>query len=871
MITRLIVRIVDSCAQHKWATLVLGMLLMIGCSLFAVTRFQINTDVEALIAQDLPWHRRQAELERAFPQRAVTVVVEGRTAEGATLAADRLADSLRNDRAHIRQLNRPDAGLTLEGNGLLYSSEADLKQLIAGLTTAKPLLRGLASDPSLRGVVNMLTSVVQSGQVGLDRLARPLAQASETLKDVLAGRPATFSWQALLQGHDLPLSLRRHFIEVSPVLNFDQLQPGRAATQAIRGAAHELALKRDYDATVAPTGQVPMNDEQFSVIRESALRDTLAAVFGVIVVLWLALRSWKLIVAVLFSLAVGLAATAALGLLMVGSFNLISIAFFVLFVGLGVDFGIQLSVRYRAERHEIGDLRKALRNAAHKAGDPLALAAAATAVAFFAFLPTSYRGLSELGLIAGFGMILAFVSSITMVPAALMLLAPAGEAAPIGFPRLAPLDNFLQRHRKIVLAVTAAVILAGLPLLFQLRFDFNPINLQNPSSPAVATYRKLQQDPLAASLDAELLAANLEDADQQAKRLSALPEVARTSTLSTFIPAQQDGKLAILHQARSDLGPALRIREETEAPTDEQTVAALQSAAKALQEAARADEGEGGTAARDLAGLLEQLANADAAARERAALAFIQPLTYDLQALRSGLSASRVTRDTLPPDLKRDWVLPDGRARVQISPRGNANDADVLRGFARAVLAAAPVASGAAISYYESSRTVTGAFVEAGLLALLAITALLYIALRRIGDVLLTLIPLLVAGLLALEIMVIWGLPLNFANIVALPLLLGVGVAFKIYYIMAWRAGKTHLLQSALTQAVVFSALTNAVAFGSMWASEYPGMSSMGRLMALSLLCTMTAAVLFQPVLMGQPRDVKPFARECPEAPPAAE
>lgn len=183
--------------------------------------------------------------------------------------------------------------------------------------------------------------------------------------------------------------------------------------------------------------------------------------------------------------------------------------------------------------------------------------------------------------------------------------------------------------------------------------------------------------------------------------------------------------------------------------------------------------------------------------------------------------------------------------RVQISPRGNANDPDVLRGFARAVLAAAPAASGAAINYYESSRIVTGAFAETGTLALLAIAALLYIALRRIGDVLLTLIPLLVAGLLALEIVVIWGLPTNFANIVALPLLLGVGVAFKIYYIMAWRAGNTHLLQSALAQAVVFSALTNAVAFGSMWASEYPGMSSMGKLMALSLLCTMMAAVLF--------------------------
>ena len=174
------------------------------------------------------------------------------------------------------------------------------------------------------------------------------------------------------------------------------------------------------------TGEVPMNDDQFAVIRYSAVRDTLTAVFGVLIVLWLALRSWKIIAAVFFSLMVGLVATAALGLAMVSSFNLISITFFVLFVGLGVDFGIQFSVRYRAERHEHPDLYEALRWTARKAGDPLSLAAATTAVGFFAFLPTNYRGLSELGLIAGCGMLIAFACSITLVPAMLALLKPAG-------------------------------------------------------------------------------------------------------------------------------------------------------------------------------------------------------------------------------------------------------------------------------------------------------------------------------------------------------------------------------------------------------------------------------------------------------------
>ena len=131
---------------------------------------------------------------------------------------------------------------------------------------------------------------------------------------------------------------------------------------------------------------------------------------------------------------------------------------------------------------------------------------------------------------------------------------------------------------------------------------------------------------------------------------------------------------------------------------------------------------------------------------------------------------------------------------------------------------------------------------------------LLRLGLQRVGDVLLTLVPLLLAAVVTLEITVLIDMPLNFANIIALPLLLGLGVAFKIYFVMAWRAGTKKLLQSSLTRAVFWSALTTATAFGSLWASKHPGTSSMGKLMALSLVTTLAAAILFQPALMGPPR-----------------
>jgi hopanoid biosynthesis associated RND transporter like protein HpnN len=861
MINSAIVRLVDYCALHGRTVVIAGALLMLATAIFDFSKFSINTDVEALISQDLPWHQRQLEISQAFPQKkGISVVVKAPTTENAELATGQLAQRLSKEPDLFPRVSQPDSGVFFERNGLLFGSLDEVRKTAGGLTNLQPIIAILAADPSLRGIMKTLSAAaegVQGGNVKLDQLAWPLTLANRTLSDLLSGKPATFSWQELLQGHSMPAHQLQHFIEIQPALDFSRLQPGHKATEGIRLAAADLHLNGKFGATVDVTGQVPMNDEQFSVIRQSAVRDTLAAVLGVLIILWLALRSWKIIGAVFFSLVVGLAATAAIGLAIVGSFNLISIAFFVLFVGLGVDFGIQFSVRYRAERHDRDGLREALRWAARKAGNPLALAAAATAVGFFSFLPTNYRGLSELGLIAGCGMLIAFLCSITLVPAALALLNPPGEAAPVGFRSLAPVDEFLQRHRVAVIAGTLLVVLAGAPLLFHLPFDFNPVDLQNSNSPSVVTYRELQRDSQTTGNDAELLMPSLEQADATAKRLSAVPEVSRTLTLNSFIPSEQEQKIAALKSTAQQLGRALNPPRHEPTPSDQENVAAIQNAADELSRAAGNAIGTSADAARQVSAQLKRLASGDADLRAKAETALVPPLVYDLDRLRKSLDPEMVTIKTLPPNLVRDWQLRDGRARVQAVPKGDPNDTNVLRDFAIAVLRAEPSATGAAISFYESGRTITTAFIEAGAMALAAITILLFITLRRVTDVLLTLVPLLLAGAVTLEICVLDGLALNFANIIALPLLLGVGVAFKIYYIMAWRAGKTGLLQSTLTRAVVFSAMTNAVAFGSMWTSNYPGMSSMGKLMAIALLCTMAAAVLFQPVLMGRPRRMK--------------
>ena len=639
-----------------------------------------------------------------------------------------------------------------------------------------------------------------------------------------------------------------------PIPDYGALEPAAASSAAIRSAARALNLTPENGIRVRLTGAGPLADEEFATVADGAAVNGAATVLIVLVLLRLALRSFKIIGAVFLCLIVGFSLTAAVGLMLVHAFNLISVAFAALFVGIGVDFGLQFGVRYREERHILGKAAEALVATGRNAGSPLALAAASVAAGFYSFLPTEYRGVSELGAIAGTGMLIAFATSVTLLPALIGVARTPAEGASMGYRFLAPVDDFMARHRIAVLVVTAVVSLGGSPLLTKVSFDFNPLNLRSRSAESVSTFLDLARDPATSPNTIDIVANSQGEATALAEKLAKLPEVDKALTLSSFVPADQDAKLEQIQDLSILLGPSLYPSEVASPPDDGQTVAAMKSAAADLDAAAGAEAGPGADAAKRLARSLAVLAAAPSERRATAARLMLPSFARVLERARQAITAGPVTLEGLPPEIVDDWVARDGRTRVEVSAKGDSNDNAILKKFVDAVRAIAPNATGAPVTIQESGRTIVRAFFQAGALALASIAILLFLALRRVRDVFLTLVPLILAGVITLEICVLIDLPLNFANIIALPLLLGVGVAFKIYYVMAWRAGQTKLLQSSLTRAVFFSAMTTATAFGSLWFSKHPGTSSMGRLMALSLVSTLAAAVLFQPALMGPPR-----------------
>jgi uncharacterized protein len=860
VLTNIVVAIVRTCTRFASAVVVVSLLLAIGAGFYTARNFSLNTDINTLISPDLDWRKRDNQFEQAFDRdRLILAVVEAPTPELTGSAAKALAEKLSADKKHFESVTPLGSGEFFEKNGLLFLPVEEVGKVTGQLESAAPLIEIMAGDPSIRGLTGALETGlagIKRGQVKLDNAERPFNMIAQTVEDILSKGTATFSWRELVSDKPLTDADKRAFIEFKPILDYQALEPGKDATDAIRQAATELNFAGTYDARVRLTGPVPMANEEYATVQDGAIRNGIVTTVIVLIILWLALHSAKIIFAVFVNLFVGLSITTAVGLMMVGSLNLLSVAFAVLFIGLGVDFGIQFSVRYRSERFKNDNLTMALEEAARRAAVPLSLAAMATAAGFLCFLPTDYKGIAELGKIAGAGMLVAFLTSITTLPALLDLINPPGESEPVGYAFLAPVDHFLEKHRVVIIVGTLLVAIAGLPLLYFMKFDFNPINLRNKNAESIATFLDLRKDPNTGANAINVMTNSEADAKKIEAKLEKVPEVLRVMSLDSFVPEDQPAKLKLIAQAARVLGPALNPDQVDAAPSDEENVEALKGTVESLRKTAGDGKGPGAVASRRLADGLSKLAGSNQATRDKAQSIFVSPLKIVFEELKNTLQAGTVTLNTLPPDLVAGWKAKDGLMRVEALPKGDPNDNDNLRRFANAVLAAEPNAIGGPVSILKSGDTVVRAFVHAGIWALLVISALLWLALRRVTDVLLTLVPLLVAGAVTLEICVLIGLPLNFANIVALPLLLGIGVAFKIYYVTAWRSGRTNLLQTSLTRAIFFSALTTATAFGSLWLSSHPGTASMGKLLALSLVTTLAAVLLFQPALMGKPRDV---------------
>jgi uncharacterized protein len=846
--------LVLACVRHRWPMVALAALLALG-SVWAIdNRLGVSTDIGALFADSLPWKQRAAVLQRAFPQNEglLVAVIDASQPEAAALTAHDLAAALRADTVHFSAAWQPVDSPYLQRNAFLFLDPAKLQDLLDRTIDAQPFLGSLSADPTLRGLCAALALIaqgLQAGQVDLTPFLPALRGVRDGLAAAASGKPVPLSWQRLLAGPVADLAGRFQFVLAKPNLDFGALEPGAAASQALRDNAARLEFVRDGSARVRITGPIALDDEEFASVAEGAVAALIGSAMLVTLWLFLAVRTWRAVIPVLLTVQLGLLLTTGFAALAVGTLNLVSIAFAILFVGLSVDFAIQFTVRLREMTLHAPDLASALARTGQRAGAQILVAALATAAGFLAFTPTDFRGVAQLGLIAGVGMLIAFVCTLTFLPALLALFRPAGGPGEAGLRMAAPLDGFLVRARWPVIATFAILGVSGMILLPRLTFDSDPLHTKNRDTEAMRTLSDLMDDPVTNPYTMEMLAPDLASAGALVARLAKLPDVDSVLWLRSFVPEDQGKKLPMIADAAALLQATLAPPAQITPVTADALRDAVRSVAAKLTEVVPRLPADSPLV--QIAAELTRLQAAPDATLLAVNLAMTRFLPMQLDRLRLALTAVRTTEADIPPEIRRDWMTADGRPHLQVIPKGSVRGSAALHEFVDEVQTVAPDAVGSAVTIVRSADTIVAAFRIAALSAVAAIILILVVVLRRALDVALVLAPLLLSSLLTVCAAVLLPLPLNFANIIALPLLLGVGVSFNIYFVMNWRTGQTHPLGSATARAVVFSALSTATAFGSLALSHHPGTASMGRLLLLSLGCTLATTMVFLPALLA--------------------
>ena len=843
------VRLVETSRKRPWSMLLLCLAVVGALGFVAATRLGMDSDLDHLLSAHEPWRQQQLAFDQAFPQYSdvVAVVVEAAGADAAEDATVALAARLTKRTDLFSSVVRPDADPYFLHEGLLFLEPDELSALTAQIIQAQAFIGSLAADPSLRGLfgtLNLALEGVARGEAKFSQLDKPLATIADTIDTVLAGKAQPLGWSDLLTGRKpRPEELRRFIL--LKTRNADV--SGTVAVAAIHDAAREVGITADKGIRVRVTGELALESDELATLASDVGPNLKLSAALILLALFLALGALRLIVPILITLVAGLIATTGFAALAVGTLNPISVAFAMLFIGLAVDFSIQLAVHYREERYRDPDPAAALRTTAATMAGGVLLAALTTSLGFLAFLPTAYVGVSQLGLISGAGMLIAVTLNFTLLPALITLFRPRGETAPVGFAAAAPLDRWLARRRRLIVVAALVMAALGLALLPLLRFDLNPMDLRDTHTESVAVTLDLMADPGTSPFTADILVRDLAEAQELLKKLTALPEVYRALALPIFVPEGQPEKLAQLDDVTMLLGPTLSPVTVAPPPDAAAVRQTLTETVGRLRELPREP-----TAARLAIALSRVLAH-DAAVLPALTSALLSGLGPRLDDLRVALSAQPVTVDTLPESLRHDWVAAGGRPRIQVFPAGNIGDSAVLTRFVAAVRAVAPNATGPAVDIVESARTIIHAFTEAGMIAFATIIVVLMLVLRRFGQVLLVLTPLALSGLMTMAFCIATGLQLNFANLIALPLMLGIGVAFNIYVVINWRRGNADLLQSGTARAVLFSALTTTVAFGTLALSHHPGTASMGLLLTISLAFTLINTLVTLPALLGPP------------------
>jgi hopanoid biosynthesis associated RND transporter like protein HpnN len=669
----------------------------------------------------------------------------------------------------------------------------------------------------------------------------------------------------MLEGTQTPLSWEDEFLEddrgdsyrlviVQGHEDFRRAISSERLLAGVRQLAVDLGLESEGDVRIRLTGMVPLAHDEIESARDgvslagliSAVCLTLVMVFGV--------RSGRVVLTMVVTVAASIVWTSAFALATVGSFNTVSLAFSVLLMGLGVDFGIHVCLRHLEAVRNGLDPREAVVVASRSVGAAVSLCAVTSSIGFLSFLPTDYRGLAQLGAITGGGMLMTLCATFTITPALLAVLGTPKRRPP-AFGCADPIVAFLNRRAGAIVAISLGLAIASMLLSLRMTFDFSTLGMRDPGSESMTTLKELHDEGIVTDYSVNAVASDLDAAHALAEKLGEIDEIDEVRAPEFYVPLDQEDKLELIEDALLFMWPVLHVDHPAPSPSPAERLAAV--ASLRARAAALASQPEGATdpTTRRLAGMLERLLEADdpeAAAADLERL-LVADLDERLEWLRTVLRPVAVGFEDLPGSVRSRVVAEDGRVLLTALPREDIRDVEKLRRFIDRVSQIAPDATGRPVVEAGIGEIVVRAFYQAIGIALVGIGLVLWLTLRSLSDTLLVFAPLTLAAFLTIATGVVLDMPFNMSNVIVIPLVMGLGVDNGIHMLMRFRRQPSleAVLESSTPRAIVLSGLTTLGAFGALSISSHLGIRSLGVMLTLSLVFLLASTLVVLPALLA--------------------
>lgn len=844
-------------------TIALAVLLAVGCVSLAATRLEFRTNRLDLLSPHSEFNRRWLDYLSRFGDGddAVLVVTGARGQVQTALAA--IADALasdtqwapgdvfcRLDLSHVEphgihlatpeQVERIAARVTAMPRGADEWRQLDLAAMIgqAGLAL------GRSPDPESLDQTLRLLRGVEGALSDPPEYHSPWPSSTELASDLAGGLVQGREWLLSDDGHMGFALVRIRRINGVP-------DPQRLA--ALRDVQRQVADSHPY-VRIGLTGVPVLEHDEMSHSQADMGLSSALSIVGVGVLFAATFGGLRHSLAALACLAIGMGWTMGYITLGVGHLNILSVAFGAILIGLGIDFSVHVLSHYLDSRHRGVEIQPALEDAIRQVGPGIVTGGLTTALAFATASLTDFVGVAELGLIAGGGVLLCMLATLLVLPP-LFWWADHGGRGPLPPPLpagvLCRVANRAPLRTALVFALLTAGAATGLPRVY---YDHNLLNLQARGVESVQWEHELARSAGRSVWFALVLARDDDELARVTRDCERLPSVERTESLAPLLyhpdPRRERALQAIRDWSAGLAFPPAGNVSETPPP---ELVGRVAGALGQLRLAA-SGHGELAAAAEHLALRLETPDGSTLAGRlEDYQRVAVRELQADLLKLSAAVRAAPPTVDELPPELASRYIGNDGTRLLRVYARGSIWDMDALSQFVGELEGVAPQCTGHPVQTYYASRQMQRGYLHAAIYSLLAVGAVLMLDLRSIRQSLLAMLPMGLGLLQLLGLLGLLGIPLNAANMIVLPLILGIGIDDGVHVMHDWRhqLGERYRMSNSTAAAVVLTSATTMVGFGSMMVARHQGLRSLGQVLTLGVFCCLINSLFVLPALLA--------------------